>query len=362
VFGSPLSDKEITIQSQCRASSLFHDASDPCFSSSGIIESDTACCYCYDRYPNFVIADEKWSMHRNKFGAPPTTKAVYQSNELLYWFCAEPRNNTIDSNWTKYENVKDKITVVTGKLGHNDQFRDEVDSSCNSLKAFGLINDSNIHCYSDSPSFVLEDTRFEKHLKYRTDPEDVSARGGGYWFHKSVLLRHHMKEEDDGKYIIWADNDRLNYFRHGHFQNLIVTIEERGADFTIEEIPYSPEKKWSKEDMLQAFNVSEELRESNQANANAMVIRNCPKMRRFVDAWVDCVSNWHMVSDEESVLPNRADFKENRHDQSLLGLLMKQFLSNDTVVGPPVRPYHDYPVLYTYNLDEGIVEQVKCPF
>jgi hypothetical protein len=360
-FGPSLSENEVLIQRQCRESSLIYGRSDPCFGSS-IIESNISCCYCYDRYPNFVLVDDEWSSHRIKFGAQPTTKPIFQSNDLLYWFCAEPRNNPLNTNWTKYENMKEKIVVVTGKFGYNDQFSNDVSYFCNDAKETGLFNNSNIHCYSESPSFIIEDARFAKHLKFRTDPNDVSAKGGGYWFHKSVLLRHHMENEEDGKYIIWADNDRFNFFQHGSFQGLMVAVEERNADFAIEELVGCPEKQWSKEDILQAFNVSESVRESNQLNANAVVIRNSPKMRRFVDAWVDCVSNFHMVSDEESVIPNRNDFMDNRHDQSLLGLLMKQFLSNESMIGPPARPYHDIATLHTYQLDEKNFELLNCPF
>jgi hypothetical protein len=320
------------------------------------------CCFCYDRYPNFVIVDNQWSTHITNFGAPPAIKPIHQRNEFRYWFCVETQNNTIDMDWAKYDNVKEDIVVVSGKFGNNDQFRDAVNHFCGRLKESDLVNDSNVYCYSELPAFVLEDKRFERHLRYRIDPNDVSARGSGYWFYKSVLLRHHMEKSDDGKVFIWADNERLNFFQNGHFQGLITTFEERRADFAIEELVGCPEKQWSKEDILFSFNASEVVRESNQFNANAMVIRNSPKMRRFIDAWVDCVSNWHMLSDENSIIPNGISFSENRHDQSILGLLVKQFLSNETIIGPPVRSFQDGATLHSFQLDDTNLELVSCPF
>jgi hypothetical protein len=335
-----------------------YGAHDPCYGS-GTIDTNVSCCYCYDRYPNFVIIDDKWSVHKHKFGTPPTTKPLHQSNELLYWFCAEPRNNTYING---YDTVNDEIIVVSGKFGHGDKFRDEVANFCNALKGSGLIHYPNIFCYSETPTFVIEDTRFFRHLRYRTKRNDVSARGGGYWFHKSVMLLHHMEKADDGKLLIWADNDRFNFFQNGHFQGLMVTFQERKADFAIEELVGLTEKQWTKEDLLYIFNASEVVRESNQLNANAIVVRNSPKMRQFVSAWVDCVSNWHMVSDEGSIIPNGNAFMENRHDQSILGLLVKRFLSNDYMIGPPVRSYQESATLHTFQLDDKNLDHVLCPY
>jgi hypothetical protein len=379
MFGRVKSKNEKLILSRCRKASLLYTPSnlDPCFGTS-IIETNISCCFCYDRYPNFILDDDKWLPHRKKLGVSPQQSlwslflakfgihipTAISTNRLLYWFCALSQNNTLLlNNWTKYDVVKNNLIVVTGKFGYNNQFGHDVNVFCNKVKKTGLIeDDNNIYCYTKLPTFILQDTRFAKHLQYLTNPDDVSARGGGYWFHKSVLLRYRMENEEDGKYIIWADNDRFNFFRRGHFQGLIIAMEERSADFAIEELPRCPEKQWSKEDMLQAFHVNESGRESNQVNANAMVIRNSPKMRRFVDAWVDCVSDWHMVSDDKSIIPNRVDFVENRHDQSILGLLVKQFLSNESVIGPPVRPYHKVGTMHTYHMAEKQFEDVKCPF
>merc|ERR1711879_156216 len=39
--------------------------------------------------------------------------------------------------------------------------------------------------------------------------------------------------------------------------------------------------------------------------------------------WRTCVADWHLVSDEPSTSRNSAKFRENRHDQSCLSLLLK---------------------------------------
>jgi hypothetical protein len=361
-FGQPQTENEQLIEKVCRTSTLNNYKTEPCFASN-IIESNTTCCFCYDRYPDFVIYDKKWSSHANKFGTPPDTPIPNPSNTVLYWFCAEPRINTMDKEWIRFENLKDKVVVLTGMFGHKNPFHDHVTSTCNGIKGMGRVNESNVFCYSEFPSYILEDTRFRRHMQYIINPKDESARGGGYWFFKSVLLRHYMETMEDGAYIIWVDADQFMFFEHGHYEVVMVTMEARNADFAIEELPgYWSEKQFSKEDVLHAFNATELTRDSGQLNGNAMVIRNSPKMRRFVDAWVDCVSNWHMVSDEPSILPNRQDFIENRHDQTLISLLVRTFLTNQWMIGPPVRPYHQVGTMHTYQLEDQNVDMVKCPF
>jgi hypothetical protein len=50
-----------------------------------------------------------------------------------------------------------------------------------------------------------------------------------------------------------------------------------------------------------------------------------------------CVSDWHMVSDAPSVLPNAPQYFDHRLDQSILGLLIKALMINQSVVSPPAH-------------------------
>jgi galactosyl transferase GMA12/MNN10 family len=302
------------------------------------------------------MEDEKWSLHLAKLGTKSNSKA-----KASYWFCAQPRRNHLEQGWTNV-NVEGTLVVVSGKWGYNDTFKNSVDQFRHEVERTGYFTPQNIFCYSQSPNFVLSDKRFTRHLQYRIDPDDVSKRGGGYWLHKPLTLRHHMDYYKDGALIVWVDLDRRNFLEQGHFNAVVETLEKRDADIVVEQNAALPESIWTKEDMLRAFNASTATRSSGQLNANAIVIRNSRKMRSFMDAWIDCMANWHMVSDEASIYPNRNGFKEHRHDQSLLGMLVQHFMMNKTVVGPPARQYtmSGFSALHTYTLDEH--RKVFCPF
>lgn len=338
---------------------------------SGPLATNTTCCYCYSEYPRFVLVDsvEKWHNHvlplkeQDRNSQPD----AYENN---YWFCAEERENGLARNWTHVDapafqsssSNQSRVALVTGKFSHNNSFQTEVNAHCRRVLATGFFSQDgwDLFCYGESPDFVVQNPRFQRHMRYRTDPDDLSAKGGGYWFHKSVLLRHHMNQYGDGDYLIWTDIDRLDFVRQGSFNAILETMATRKDDLLIESMAWSSEHIFTKGDMLAAFNASETLRQSLQVNANAIVFRVSPGMKRFINAWIECVSDWHMVSDEQSVIPNSPDYHDHRHDQSILGLLIKKFMTRQSAVGPPARTYHQRSHYHTFKLLDNVYP--LCPF
>jgi hypothetical protein len=64
------------------------------------------------------------------------------------------------------------------------------------------------YAYSGVPSFLTEDSQWQRHTRSLQNETDNSARGGGYWFWKPNLMLHHLKQNlEDGNLLIYADND-----------------------------------------------------------------------------------------------------------------------------------------------------------
>lgn len=268
-------------------------------------------------------------------------------------------NSLMSLNSTNIESGERRVAWITGKLGHEGRFRIDVDSYCDKVKSLRLFRSTDAHCYWDSPDFVLQNKKFQRHLRYRIDPNDTSAKGAGFWFHKSVLLRHHLDGYDDGAFLVYTDIDRIDFFELGTFSATVDTMANRNDDLGIDVMGNFVENAFTKEDVLAAFNATRTMRESPQISASAFVIRNSPKMRRFIDAWIDCVSNWHMLTDEAGILPNAPVYKEHRHDQSILGLLIKSFMTKSGVVGPPARPFGYFSDVATFQF---LGTAPTCPF
>ncbi len=306
----------------------------------GPLPTNTTCCYCFfsrDYEPLTLVGACK------------------------YWTCAVARENSLlPVNSTRPDSKGARVAWITGKFGHNNRFKSEVSKSCQKVKAMNLMDPRDVFCYWESPDYVLEDPRFHQHLKYRTDPKDVSAKGGGFWFHKPLLLRHHLNTYKDGDILVYTDPDLMDFFDLGTFHAIVETMAKRGDDLCLNLVGNAPEGMHAKGDLLAAFNASKDMRESPQPLGGSVVIRHSPTMRRFLDAWVECMADWHMVSDEPSVLPNEPVYVDHRHDQAVLSLLVKSYMTVQVVVGPPARPYHHVAQIVTYKFK--VEADPLCPF
>jgi hypothetical protein len=217
-----------------------------------------------------------------------------------YWFCVKPGGAVLDATDVKINMTRGTaIAVVTGKFAHGDAFQGDVENFCNVIKATSLVLPENVFCVYHTPDFILQDVRFARHLRYHQKPGDVSARGGGYWIHKALLLRHYMDQYKDNDIILWVDADRRDFFWPGTFKAVLEAMDKRQADFVVETMDFL-EYRYTKEDVLIAFNATTAMRTSGQVNANALIMRNSPKMRQYMDVFNACASDWHMISDEAS--------------------------------------------------------------
>lgn len=275
--------------------------------------------------------------------------------------------NGLVSNFTQAGSIsinedKIKIVMMTAKLGFDKKFRTVVETYCKEVRQTEVFHHRvhDLFCYEEPPDFEMQNKKFSRHRRFLTEPTDKSARGGGYWFHKPLILQHHMDQYNDGDYLIWTDVDRIDFVQQNtSFIAVLETMVKRGDDLCIESMMWSLEKDWTKQDILAAFKANSGQRDSPQVNANAIVMRISSRMKTFINTWVECVSDWHMVSDEQSILPNAGNFKENRHDQSILSLLIKTFMSRQGVIGPPARTYKPGSQYYTYKLLESV--DPVCP-
>jgi hypothetical protein len=85
------------------------------------------------------------------------------------------------------------------------------------------------------------------------------------------------------------------------------------------------EKKWTKEDLFDYFNITDEhIRQSSQINATVIFVKKCPQAKLIIEAWLQVyIDNFDLANDTPSKKQNAADFIEHRHDQSIFSLLCK---------------------------------------
>lgn len=217
--------------------------------------------------------------------------------------------------------LSEPLVYITGKFGAAARFRRQVFEHCKYAPIW-LRPSDHLLCLDELPSYVLEDERFRRHFRFLDEPHDVSARGGGYWAWKSLILNHTLHAVPEGRVVIYSDNDKDDVYFFAEAEALSGFVATPNATLAIEQTRYV-EHLWAKEDALLALNATPAMRNSGQYNAQFFAVRNTPAMRRFLGRWVELVQDWHLVSDEPSIRLNADGFQENRHDQALLSLLVK---------------------------------------
>ena len=86
------------------------------------------------------------------------------------------------------------------------------------------------------------------------------------------------------------------------------------------------EKDWCKMDLLLHFNMQDsKFIHTAQRLAAALMLYTCPKTKFIIDLWYDTSCNYHLIDDSKSKSKNLQGFREHRHDQSILSLILKKY-------------------------------------
>jgi len=175
-----------------------------------------------------------------------------------------------------------------------------------------------VHVYKQLPDLIRNDPRWSQHL--------TSRRGAGFWFWKSALAKSLLRSIPEGNLLLYVDsgcrfteNGWADLCRRAHGTDLLV-FQYQG-----EKGIKHPERRWTKGDIFHQFKMTTESEAacSGQIIATYFILRNTPAGREFIDQWEKLVENFHLVSDEDSIIENWHGFSENRHDQSLFSVLIK---------------------------------------
>eukprot|EP00397_Hematodinium_sp_SG-2012_P053649 GEMP01064199.1.p2 GENE.GEMP01064199.1~~GEMP01064199.1.p2 ORF type:complete len:172 (+),score=31.51 GEMP01064199.1:743-1258(+) len=122
-----------------------------------------------------------------------------------------------------------------------------------------------------------------------------------------------------------------------HWERFFWRMEARGYEVLSGAQIYK-ERVWSKGDAVDAvFGQREDgaqwhwdlpALQSGQFHGGFWVVRNTPNVRALFREWAQLVTNYTLLSDAPSAIPNHESFRENRHDQTLFSLLLKRYCND----------------------------------
>jgi hypothetical protein len=168
---------------------------------------------------------------------------------------------------------------------------------------------------------ALSDVWFTAHQSFIAQ----NLRGLGYWIWKPFLILERLKQIPPDDCLVYSDaGTEISPLGANRFQHYAGLAQAHGLlAFDIQE----PIHLWTKGDLLSYFGISPNspFLNANQIWAGLLFLRNTPANLLLASHWAElCVArNYSLVNDAASTSPNPPSFKEHRHDQSILSLLLR---------------------------------------
>ena len=174
------------------------------------------------------------------------------------------------------------------------------------------------------------------------------ARGAGYWIYKPYVMMHyatHVANETDT--VCYMD---ASYEFVGDFSAVVDEWLETPPHIALAlNKPNEPsfiERVWSKHDAAVIMNAEPGWMDTPQAWCGFVCAQVGMPMLQFLAEWLTYAQDPRVVTDAPSVLgPEHADFRENRHDQTVCSLLSKKW--NVQLREFPSGPVHNHHLLGT---------------
>jgi hypothetical protein len=238
---------------------------------------------------------------------------------------------------------------VTGRFHANPtKFKAKIDGYRKAMQRFQVIEPNKAFFYDKFPDEILQDPIYEPHLTFlKKDPTHPSRRGGGYWFWKGPLMLHHLQHDvREGDFLVYADTDMLDHFVW--LPNVLEFMVEEDQNLVMYQIPQK-NRLYTKSDVYHAYcggTLKDQLRDQrNQFAASFVIIRKDKATMQLTELWKRGTQTYHFINDDPSTMKNVPLFREHRHDQSIITLILHCLFQL-----PPPR-YYPHTCLNTWTLN-----------
>jgi hypothetical protein len=176
-----------------------------------------------------------------------------------------------------------------------------------------IIGKTELHIVKDEP-FWSQHAPF-----FRANP-----RGFGYYLWKPYLIQQQVRAMDENDILVYTDcGCVINKEGKGRFLEYFELANNSPTGLLTFQLRDHKEKTWTKMDTIHHFQATD-LLETDQILSGLLIVKKCPESVDLMDRWYEACCNYHLISDVPSVLPNDSTFRDHRHDQSVLSLLVKQ--------------------------------------
>ena len=167
---------------------------------------------------------------------------------------------------------------------------------------------------------------------FREKNKDILSRkrGNGYWLWKPYFILKTLKEKlNDGDYLIYTDAGIL-YTNSTH--KIINFLNEQNSEMWMIRLNYL-EKRYTKRDAFILLGADLPFyTDTNQYMAGIQVYKKSKFTEKFLEEVLYYSQDKRIITDDANTLglKNYKEFIDNRHDQSILSILIKKYNQADS--------------------------------
>lgn len=177
------------------------------------------------------------------------------------------------------------------------------------------------------------------------------GRGGGYWCWKPYIIRKTLHDMADGDILVYMDGGCTIHNSEpakARLDEYINTLEQSGKGILRFLIPPFTELEYTTSHMLNYFknNYSLDISENNLIHimATVIIMKKTPDTITFFDEAIKIITlDPNIITDHYNQINPNPEFKDHRHDQSLLSLLCKS--TNSSIIIPDDTWYEDFSMI-----------------
>ena len=161
---------------------------------------------------------------------------------------------------------------------------------------------------------------------FREKNKDILSRkrGNGYWLWKPYIIYKTIVEKlKYGDYLIYSDACVL-YMKSSRL--LVNFLEQHKAKMWTYKITYK-EKLYTKRDAFILMDADTPYyTDTNQYMATLMIYKKSKYTVKFIKEWLHYSQDKRIITDDKNTMgkENYPEFRENRHDQTVLSLVIKK--------------------------------------
>jgi len=169
-------------------------------------------------------------------------------------------------------------------------------------------------------------------------------KGAGYWIWKSHIILKYLYEIDKNDIVCYCDSMYL-FTGEKKIQNIVDNIKHIPEIFISHNKPNEPhylEKQYTKGDAFFLMNAIDlKYSDTKQVWGGFIIIKNTFASLQVISEWVTYSQDERIVTDSPSNFKeNDPIFNENRHDQSIISLIIKKYNI----------PTFDFPKKFLHNI------------